>query len=1154
MRPLKQSGVWALALFLQLLAPGATQLHAQSPELPSFSLHWSNQDGHYEITQYGPNGPLDGGHLIRGMRLSPDPAGEWAYGVERQEVYQVRIDTGARHQLQSAHHDFSWPMGMAFNTGRDRVALVTLSGEGFFFEFDPATSQWQQLASMHNRDFDSLDYSPARDSYFGASTIHGNGAVLHVYELSPNGELLQDIPIFNATPESGSPYFRAEAVVAGQKIIVLLETERSFGNQTQEGESRIYLIDPETQNVTLAWQKDWDTPNPSVELVNPRAVTEFAEGDSIDLVARVQSTDDTIPHVTFHANDRPLGNGILIDKEGPVTLWRVMWHDVPAGQYDLTATVTLPSGVLVTSQAVRVRVGQPHNQPPTVLLTAPAEPVTLTLGNSLLLSATAHDPDGIPTIEFFADGQLLPHPVQVRFTDSGTLYATLDWRPAHPGRYAITARATDDKGAQATTQPIQVTVIETSTPHLTFALTFLEPIRTGPSLPGTFSRMYSLDGPAVSGRLLPGLRLVWLNDYYYGAEWHSVWRFNEETGVLSGLNPTGEGIPELSWPMGVAADTERNRIVLVSLGGEGFLYAYDPATETWSLISSMENRDVDSITYHPADDHFYAVGMHGDSGKLLKLTPEGQLAREIPLPLGFAISPAGYETELVSVVDHLVLLVEHEGFATLPEPGTESRIYLIDPRSGELTLTYRRLWQHMAPVVEWVAPEDGASLESPPSILLQIRALDTSVVQSVQFFANGENIGQGSGYPNSELWQLAWNPAPGEYILHAKATDVEGNSTETTPIRITVGPGQPLATAHRHLPEFFTAGIPFEVQVTVHPSARSHAYALQDRPPSGWVVSDITHGGLFDPHTGLVKFGPFTDTDSRVLSYTLLPPDNAEGEAFFSGELSADGHSFPIAGDSHLLSSPRPHPADLDPPDMRIAISELTTYAAAWKAGELWPVSLGPIPMDYVVRAGYLWQRGEAYLFSTSAGAPPLCWVPVEPAILAALTDGHATRTLTTSPAGTTVQIMVTPGASVSAYAVEEQLPPNATLLSVTEGGLASNGVLRWGPFYDSNPRTLTYTLAEPPVTPPSGVVSFNGYSEPVIPHALPALNLARAETGLSLRFTAPLPAPGLLETSLSLSSPQWEFVTTIPAGASQAPVPSIDPNSPSRFFRVRLQ
>ncbi len=91
--------------------------------------------------------------------------------------------------------------------------------------------------------------------------------------------------------------------------------------------------------------------------------------------------------------------------------------------------------------------------------------------------------------------------------------------------------------------------------------------------------------------------------------------------------------------------------------------------------------------------------------------------------------------------------------------------------------------------------------------------------------------------------------------------------------------------------------------------------------------------------------------------------------------------------------------------------------------------------------------------------------------------------TITPSAGGGTVSLLVTPNAGVSAYAVEDSVPASLTVSSINGGGSwdSVNRKVKWGPFFDSNARTLTYQVSGSAGSYTfSGSGSFDGGSVPV--------------------------------------------------------------------------
>lgn len=93
----------------------------------------------------------------------------------------------------------------------------------------------------------------------------------------------------------------------------------------------------------------------------------------------------------------------------------------------------------------------PTNQPPTVLLTSPANGSSSAVGTAISIAATATDADGtIAKVEFFAGTNKLGEK-----TTAPYVYA---WTNTAAGTYAITAKATDNAGATATSAATTIIV------------------------------------------------------------------------------------------------------------------------------------------------------------------------------------------------------------------------------------------------------------------------------------------------------------------------------------------------------------------------------------------------------------------------------------------------------------------------------------------------------------------------------------------------------------------------------------------------------------------------------------------------------------------------------------------------------------------------
>jgi hypothetical protein len=620
-------------------------------------------------------------------------------------------------------------------------------------------------------------------------------------------------------------------------------------------------------------------------------------------------------------------------------------------------------------------------------------------------------------------------------------------------------------------------------------------------------RDYTLAGARNTSSLMPdGMRVIaeTTKRFYFGAERHTVLKFDTVNGTVEEIAYSIVA-PE-GWPMGTAFDSKRGRVVVVSLGSEGFLYANTPPSTQWTFLASADNRDYEAIDYHAANDSYYALGTTYESAPVIHhLSAAGlHLDGEIRLPL----QPFnGYDerSEIVSVGNYIVVLFG-PGRYVQPDEFPESRMYLVDPATGQSWLTYRKVGRpvNRPPSVQMVAPDDGASFEVGMAVLLRAAASDSDgAIDSVEFFADNQSLGNGTvagdgrfertwtpSAPGSYLvtaratdqegqssfataihiiiegnlpptvriralngrlsfppgtavqlvadasdsdgtvkkveffidgtrigeaastggtaYQVAWTtpnggsytltakatddegvtatsppvsvlvrenspprvrilspvngatlrsgatvqltaeafdfdgdpsmppfttnafvpiidpslnvefflndasigiarsvggimyrlnwivPAPGTYTLRAKATDRDGATTVSAPVEVTVVDAPVVVL--RHLARAYRPGERFRVRLTVEAASTLTSLTIEDKIPAGWTVTRVSRGGTFDPATGTVRFGPFSESRRGVFGYQVEVPLDATGVKHFAGSVTADGVILPIGG------------------------------------------------------------------------------------------------------------------------------------------------------------------------------------------------------------------------------------------------------------------
>ncbi len=123
-------------------------------------------------------------------------------------------------------------------------------------------------------------------------------------------------------------------------------------------------------------------------------------------------------------------------------------------------------------------------------------------------------------------------------------------------------------------------------------------------------------------------------------------------------------------------------------------------------------------------------------------------------------------------------------------------------------------------------------------------------------------------------------------------------------------PGANIATSLA-LPNNPSPNALFTVTLHIMPTNSVAAFAVQDRPPTGWTnVQNISHGGFYDPVNGQIKWGPFYDSGTRDLAYEVVPPSGDGGTNNFAGIASFDGFNVVITGARAIVLPDTSPPAE----------------------------------------------------------------------------------------------------------------------------------------------------------------------------------------------------------------------------------------------------
>jgi hypothetical protein len=660
-----------------------------------------------------------------------------------------------------------------------------------------------------------------------------------------------------------------------------------------------------------------------------------------------------------------------------------------------------------------------------------------------------------------------------------------------PGKFVIDRVQDDPRLRSEFPQPVPDS--ELPDPALAsqkFTLTFRNPSADT----GVVTREYTLRGPSNTSTLFPRDMRVIADEtghVYYGAEQHTVFKIDASTGVEENI-PYEVVAPE-GWPMGTAFDSKRGRVVVVNLSGAGALYSSVAPHTQWSLLASMDNRDVDSIDYHPGSDSYFAVATsYNSASRILTLSADsGSYLGDVELPmLPSGIGFGSYRSEITSLGDYLVVLLGPQSFFGPSNDSTDARIYLVDPRNGRSWLTYRnaRTQPNQPPVVKVVSPADGATFLPGTKITIAAEATDTDgSIDKVEFFANNQDLGEGTNV-GAARYEIEWTvPPSGSYSIVTRAFDKEGLDGFSAPVRVLVRANQ--APNVRITSPVNDARLPAETEVTL----------LADATDSDGFVKNVSffangeligtgESAIEGTHYRLVWKTPATGTFLLLARAT----DNSD----------AVGTSAPVRVTVGTNAPPR---VRLVAPQDKVTVRAGATVPLVAEAfdsdGRIQKIeffangkSLGLAFPSPIARAVFqlLWKPAEEGEYALTAkatdneGASAMSGeVHVRVVDVPVLAVRHLPRFYRPGMKFR-VRIVLDPGDNTVIEAVREKPPVGWVVGRITHGGSyhAETGTIEFGPFNDGRRRILGYQVTVPDdafnVQTFSGETVVNGVSSPI--------------------------------------------------------------------------
>jgi hypothetical protein len=314
-------------------------------------------------------------------------------------------------------------------------------------------------------------------------------------------------------------------------------------------------------------------------------------------------------------------------------------------------------------------------------------------------------------------------------------------------------------------------------------------------------------------------------------------------------------------------------------------------------------------------------------------------------------------------------------------------------------------------------------------------------------------------------------------------------------------PVQPNRLA-RTAPASYRPGVAFSVTLIATPAPYTTVATLEETLPEGWTPTELGPGATWDAANRKLKWGPYLGCPPPIppLTYGLTPPPDADRPAvltargrFDEAEItdlatiprhrnvleSAAARSLPASYDP---GNPVPATISVIPADTVRVYAVEETIPPGWTVDAIshggafdatrrcvkWGPFLDPIatprtllysvqPPEPSTDDGEF--AGEVRFDRLSLPIAGPTRLPVRPSRL-----DRAMPARYTPAVPVTITLTVGPAPRIAAHAVEEQIPANWTVGSLTDGGEFDpvNRKIKWGPFGDHTLRTLVYTLTPP--------------------------------------------------------------------------------------------
>jgi YD repeat-containing protein len=396
---------------------------------------------------------------------------------------------------------------------------------------------------------------------------------------------------------------------------------------------------------------------------------------------------------------------------------------------------------------------QTVNNPPTVSLSSPMNNQVFTAGTTVQLAANASDTGGsITKVEFFQG--------TTKLGEDTTSPYTYNWTNVPAGSYVLTARATDNGGATATSNAVNITV---NTPNVPPTVTIAAPTNNA-----TFANDTTI---TITANAVDSDGIVNKVEFFRGG----TTKLGEDTNGTDGFSYSWANVQAGPYSLTVKA-TDNSGAITTSSG----------VSITVSLpVVSVASTDADA-SEPGSNTGVFTVSRTGGtsmqltvnfsvSGTAVAGTDYTSVGTAVTIPIG-----AASRTIVITPIDDTAI----EGNETATLTVSSNAAYTLGtPTSATVTIADN---DHYTPIVSITSPVGGATFTTPATINITANASEQNgTISKVEFFQGATKLGEDTN--GADGFSYAWTNVPdGSYSLTARATDSYGVAVTSAAVQVNV--------------------------------------------------------------------------------------------------------------------------------------------------------------------------------------------------------------------------------------------------------------------------------------------------------------------------------------------------------------------------------